>query len=392
LRWLLSRWPRGGDSRGLERLRHQVVERLTPQGKSLAALWLVLLAAAMVPRAPAGDIAFAVVSVMLGSAWIASLRRKPLAVRTRPPVTVREGETLELVVELSNAGARDLVEVGVLAARIPDALGSLQDGHLAGDLAAGAVVQMPLRFAALRRGRWSLAAPLGYAQEALGLARSLVRTTGRLPFLIAPARVPGLFPMPDPDRGASGAPGLGEEGEPFGIRPWREGDRLRDLHHRAWARTGLPHVRERESPRPSGVQLVVETGCQNLSERMRVEDLLRLGLAWAEELEARGRLGGLRLDGQAIGLPEGPGRREALLGAFASPPSPGWSRWHRTGNLILPEASDTPFRVVGVCEESLVRWVGSLAGRRAVQVLKVVERPRVRKDGVQEIDPTGKPA
>lgn len=392
LRWLLSRWPRGGDSRGLERLRHQVVERLTPQGKSLAALWLVLLAAAMVPRAVAGDFAFAVVSLLLGSAWIASLLRRPLAVRTSAPGPVREGEVLELSVELSNQGTRDLVEVGALAARLPDSLRPLQDGTLAGDLDAGCAVRVPLRFVAVRRGSWSLAAPLGFGQEALGLARSLVRNRERLPVLIAPARLPGLFPWPDPDRGLVGGDRSGEEGDVQGIRPWREGDRLRDLHHRAWARTGLPHVRERESPRPAGVRLVVESGCQILSERMRVEDLLRLGLAWAEDLEARGRLGGLTLDGCAVGLPEGPGRRDALLGAFASPPSPGWGRWHRTGSLVLPEAADTPLRLVGVCEESLVRWAASLAGRRAVQVLKVVERPRPRTDGVQEIDLEGRPA
>lgn len=392
LRWWLAHWPRGGDSRGLERLRHQVVERLTPQGKSLAALWLVLLAAAMVPRAPAGDLAFAVVSLALGSSWLVSLRKRRLQVRTVPPSPVREGEELALQVELRNEGKGTLREVGAVAARLPDALRPLQDGSLCGDLAPGAGALATLRFTALRRGRWSLALPLGCAQESLGLARMLVRPRGRLEFVIAPGALTNAHILPDPDAGAEGRFRSADLGELQGIRPWREGDRQRDLHHRAWARTGKPHVREREAPRPEGVWLAIDTGCRNLSERRQVEALLRLGLAWAEALEGRGRLGGLWIDGRTASLPEGAGRQRAMLEAFALPPSPGWGRWHPPATPEKGAFPEAPLRVVGVSREGMEAWAHAMHGHPALQVVWMTDAPEARRGILLEVDPTGRPA
>lgn len=44
-----------------------------------------------------------------------------------------------------------------------------------------------------------------------------------------------------------------------GVREYREGDRVRDLCARAWARTGIPHVREYDDPEEARAVVVVDT-------------------------------------------------------------------------------------------------------------------------------------
>jgi len=44
-----------------------------------------------------------------------------------------------------------------------------------------------------------------------------------------------------------------------GVREYRAGDRVRDLDARAWARTGLPHVREYDDPEVTRVVLLFDT-------------------------------------------------------------------------------------------------------------------------------------
>jgi uncharacterized protein (DUF58 family) len=52
---------------------------------------------------------------------------------------------------------------------------------------------------------------------------------------------------------------VGEARELSGVRPYRPGDRLRDVHARTWARTGLPHVREYHQEYFSRIGLLLDT-------------------------------------------------------------------------------------------------------------------------------------
>ncbi len=51
----------------------------------------------------------------------------------------------------------------------------------------------------------------------------------------------------------------GESMELLGVRPYRAGDRVRDLHVRGWARTGKPVVREYQQEYFSRIGVVVDT-------------------------------------------------------------------------------------------------------------------------------------
>ena len=77
-----------------------------------------------------------------------------------------------------------------------------------------------------------------------------------------------------------------------GVREYREGDALRDLHHKAFARYGKPFTKEFETERGAGAILVLDVTARNLREKFSVEMLIRLAAGiglWLLERKALGR-------------------------------------------------------------------------------------------------------
>lgn len=72
----------------------------------------------------------------------------------------------------------------------------------------------------------------------------------RLPFIIASRHQPG---------GVALASKSGEAMDLLGVRPYRAGDPVRDLHARSWARTGVPVVREYQQEYFTRVGVVLDT-------------------------------------------------------------------------------------------------------------------------------------
>ena len=78
-----------------------------------------------------------------------------------------------------------------------------------------------------------------------------------------------------------------------GVREYREGDSLRDLYYRAFARYGRPFTKEFEGERGAGVVLVLDTRARNLHEKSLLEPLIRLAAGIGMWLLDRGILGRL---------------------------------------------------------------------------------------------------
>jgi uncharacterized protein (DUF58 family) len=72
----------------------------------------------------------------------------------------------------------------------------------------------------------------------------------RLPVVLAARHQPG---------GVALASSRGESRDLYGVRPYRAGDRVRDLHARSWARTGEPVVREYQQEYFTRVGVVLDT-------------------------------------------------------------------------------------------------------------------------------------
>ena len=91
-------------------------------------------------------------------------------------------------------------------------------------------------------------------------------------FIVVP-RVAPIQPLelPPSERYQPGGVALvsaaGESMELVGVRPYRDGDRIRDLHAKTWARTGEPSVREYHQEYFSRVGVVLDTDTSNAAEK-----------------------------------------------------------------------------------------------------------------------------
>jgi len=120
-------------------------------------------------------------------------------------------------------------------------------------------------------------------------------------FLVVPAvaRVARLE-LPHVARGSAGGErhriSRGDSRELFGVRPYRAGDPVRDLHPKTWARRGSPHVREfRDSPAPR-VGLCVDDDASVGSE-----EAFEAALSVAAGVALHLTTGGASLEGLVLG-------------------------------------------------------------------------------------------
>ena len=81
-----------------------------------------------------------------------------------------------------------------------------------------------------------------------------IANVARLPLAIATRHQPG---------GVALASKAGESMDLLGVRPYRPGDPVRDLHARTWARTGKPAVREYQQEYFTRVGVVLDTGTRD---------------------------------------------------------------------------------------------------------------------------------
>lgn len=110
-----------------------------------------------------------------------------------------------------------------------------------------------------------------------------------------------------------------------GVREYREGDALRDLHHRAFARYGRPFTKEFETERGAGAILVLDTAAPSFVERQHLETAIRLTAGVGLWLLERNILGRFFIDDEEIPL-AGSGaangeRRKNLMDALARIPA-----------------------------------------------------------------------
>ena len=121
-----------------------------------------------------------------------------------------------------------------------------------------------------------------------------------------------------------------------GVREYREGDSLRDLHHKAFARYGRPFTKEFEVERGAGVVLVVDVAARSIQEKYRVEPLIRLAAGVCHWLCERGILGRLFICDSEIAL-NADSRFDACLEALARiPRAEVFERWVRGSSARSP--------------------------------------------------------
>ena len=190
---------------------------------------------------------------------LGAIRAEELVVGVEHPEQVVSGEGLAVTLVLRNTGARPLYALRISGPFLP------WDGTYEGSrpsvslLGVGEVARLTVTTRFLVRGARTLGAFSVGSVRPLGLARGNRQRSPALRFNVLPRLLTVIdMPLPPWRYVSFGSPQSAMGGESFellGVRPYRQGDRPRDLHARASARHGEPIVREmrQESHRRAGV-------------------------------------------------------------------------------------------------------------------------------------------
>lgn len=275
-----------------------MITRLTREGRVvLASVGLAAIFAIDVGRTETHLLVFALASLLLASVLLApAYRLDGVSVDVRCPRRVTVGEEIALTLSFRNDGPAEHRYVRVERPLLP------WDGKWRGAqptlarLPAGGTASTVVHARFVARGEHHIDPLSAAALLPLWLAQGRsVRTPGAR-FVVVPkiARVTS-FAIGQNRRhqlgGAVSAARTGDATDLLGVRPYRPGDPVRDLHARSWARHGAPMVREYQEEHLSRIGLVVDTDVS-----VAGDDALEGALSLAAGVIARLALGEARVD------------------------------------------------------------------------------------------------
>jgi len=242
-------------------------DRLTARGRALLWATLVLGAMGVDTRRSQIYVLFAVAMGALLLALLGDLAPRPRAVlqcalpsraTALVPVTFRA--------RVTSLSGRHLPELRFAIPRPLRWGGSLrfEPGEAFLAVAPGNVTEVPVTLTAQRRGRYELRAPTLRLTDPLRLATGRGVAGSPQALLVYPRffRL-DAFPVPLGRRYQPGGIPLssntGDAIEFVGTRDYREGDAIKNIHWRSWARRGQPVVKEYQEEYFSRVALILDT-------------------------------------------------------------------------------------------------------------------------------------
>lgn len=229
----------------------KVYEALSVEGRALVLLTLFIGVASVEVGTTRIYVLWSVlVGLVLASlAMRLAFRSDGLTLEVRAPSRVAAGESVRFELLLHNAGERPLHTLRIHGPFLPWDGAWESSMPARGLLEPDRTVRLSARARFVHRGSHHIEPFRVGALVPFGLALGpSVWSTGTK-FLVIP-RIANVTRLELP-RGQRFQPGgvaqasrLGEALEIVGVRPYRPGDSVRDLHAKTWARTGQPHVRE----------------------------------------------------------------------------------------------------------------------------------------------------
>jgi uncharacterized protein (DUF58 family) len=240
--------------------------RLSREGRALSSMAsLTLLFGADLGRSESHVLSLATLS-LVASALVFSrgYRLTGVSLSLRLPQRVAVGDEITIGIDIHNEGPRDRHRLRTEPPLLP------WDGtftELPADidrLAPGSHQHTTARARFLARGAHHLDPFRVAALVPLGLAQGAAEETHGASFMVVPkvarvTRVSTLQNRRHQPGGVTGASRTGDATDLAGVRPYRPGDPLRDLHARSWARLGTPMVRQYQEEYFTRIGVVVDT-------------------------------------------------------------------------------------------------------------------------------------
>ena len=243
-----------------------VFARLSREGRALSSMAsLSLLFGADLGRSESHVLSLATISLIVSALLFSrAYRLGSLSTRTTLPQRVAVGDELVVVIELSNDGTRDLHHLRTEPPALPSDGRFVELPADVATLAGGARQRVSAKARFSARGAHHLDPFRVAALVPLGIAQGAARETQPVSFMVVPrvARVTQVttpFNRRHQPGGVTGASRTGDATDLAGVRPYRAGDPLRDLHARSWARHGSPMVRQYQEEYFTRIGVVVDT-------------------------------------------------------------------------------------------------------------------------------------
>lgn len=255
-----------GQSLLIRGMRYFLRDRLTATGRVV--FWLLLLANGTGGYSFVIKIYFVIsilFALLASSVFLARFARVKLRVRADWPDRATCGEHLKVGLLIQNRSRRAGLDLGIRVLRPPVPLDTYPElGVQIARLEPGEQVRTQLELSFDQRGAYVLE---GLRQETSwpwGLWRDLVDHKESHPLLVYPHFQPILnLDIPVSRRYQPGGIALtsylGDSTEFLSTREFREGDPLRSIHWRSWARTGKPVVKEFQEEYFCRIALLLDT-------------------------------------------------------------------------------------------------------------------------------------
>ena len=302
-------------------------EGFTQVGHAAAALMLFSMFAGVVPGFWAAWV-FCGLDFMYFLALVPSLfmtaRKSKFKAGDISVRNVYEGETATIDLHVTAEDKLNAVSLGCF--RMDPSLKCEKSTLIA--IAAGETAKLTCKILTKKRGAFEIPKVSVIIPEINGALR-YASNVGKAELLVFPRpfRV-GTFSFLT--SGASGVvfapllmPSLTRGMDFVGVREYHEGDSLRDLHHKAFARYGKPFTKEFETERGAGAILVLDVTARSLREKSAVEMLIRLAAGVGLWLLERKALGRFFIGDDEIALVQGDGG-VSFLEALARIPAASW--------------------------------------------------------------------
>lgn len=296
---------------------------------------------------------FALFAALLGAAWVSSLGTEvPVAARRRLPPPASAGEVWAYDVTVTNLSTRPLVNLLVEERGLPAELRPVEEPPVIALLEPGAEATVRLRLLCRQRGVYAL----GALQVSTTAPSGLLKAGAHLAVVDRVMVYPAFKPLEHADVpvGRTHQPGgvplaskVGESTELHGLRPWRDGDRMRDVNWATYARTGHLVVREYQEEYFARLALVVDIAAPLVRDQAEVERAISIGAAITDALARQEYLVDIFAAGDAVHRFSAGRAVEAMDHVLELLAALDWGATLDTGALLAALEPETP-RLSGV--------------------------------------------
>jgi uncharacterized protein (DUF58 family) len=258
---------------------------LTDEGRTLVVVTFLVGAVSVDVRGATGYIFFSVLAGALAGSLAASLRLRldDVGVTVDAPRRVTVGEPVTFTIACARKATKSDASsirhpIRVRGPFLPYDGAWLDEAPAEIVIGDGGVAHAKMRAKFVGRGLHHLDPFTAAAVAPAGLACGPRRTSNAVKLHVVPrvanvVRLPVTIAARHQPGGVALASKSGEAMDLLGVRPYRPGDPVRDLHARSWARTGVPVVREYQQEYFTRVGVVLDT---DVDEPDRLEAAIEL--------------------------------------------------------------------------------------------------------------------